>query len=100
MAAIEKYVRVSVVKDGVEFIAGLELRNRDFFPTLSSTLRAAMTECLAGQRISHDQWVTLADQVKDCLATVWPGRAWFLEVGVDNEWVQVYQPYGLPRGTE
>lgn len=44
-------------------------------------------------------WFELAGRLEAAIKAKWPDRAYFIEVGNDDEgWVQLFQPYGVPRG--
>jgi hypothetical protein len=102
----EAYVRVSVTRGEVEAVAGLEFRQGDNVEKLYEALDIAIRYALWHTVLNID---TL-DKVDDMLIAyacerqlrgAWPDRAYFLEVcrGPGDRWVQVFQPFGLPRGT-
>jgi hypothetical protein len=99
MAAREAYALVSIERAGIEYIAGLELRPSDNFAELSDKLERAVAWPLMGAKES-DEWDRLAYSVEKQLKYWWPDRAYLLEVGKEDKWVQLFQPYGLPRATE
>lgn len=83
-------------------IAGLEIRPRDRLDEVRAKLRRIMCDAflaLPQPRRTEDDY-TLAIAVECKVREQWPRRAFFLEVGLDAEgegWVQVYQPFGMPR---
>lgn len=94
----EAYVRASGKVSGLDVCAGLEMRDGDDF--------AALHERVVAQMLGVDALLTgctaaeIARQLEVQFQYVWPDRAYFLEVGDGDEskgWVQVYQPFGMPR---
>lgn len=35
----------------------------------------------------------IAELLESMIIHAWPGRAYFIEVGQENRWVQIYQPW-------
>lgn len=100
----EAYVRVSVTRDDVEVCAGLEFRAGDDVQKLYGAIDVAMRYALWHTVLNVDALEKVDDMViaHTCerqLREAWPDRAYFLEVtrGPAEQWVQVFQPFGLPR---
>lgn len=93
------YVRAVVARDGVEVIAGLEWRG-EYVDDLRRSMRIAMDYALRHKLFDDDMKIT--EGVEAALLELWPGRAYFIEVSHDPDegWVQVFQPYGVPKETD
>ncbi len=106
MATREAYVRVvfpehRVDGDTVEVIAGLEWQAGESFKRLRWLLTIHLSNALYGRDQPPAKTVEeCACIVEEAIKASWPERAYFIEVGRDDDaWVQVFQPYGLPRVT-
>lgn len=97
MADREMYVRCAEMRGDVEFIAGLELREDESQPALSRRLREAVNWQLNPLRLEDTDYKTSALAIENQLKAWWPNRSYFIEVGKENEWVQLFVPFGLPR---
>lgn len=96
MAKRESYLRVVMTREGREYIAGLEWRQPEDLVALQAALKMRMK--VATTHIEYDRWDDLAMAIEKTIKTYWPDRAYFIEVGDDRHgWVQLFQPYGLPR---
>jgi hypothetical protein len=96
MATRESYLRIVFHKEGAEYIAGLELRAGDQFRDLRTLLKVRLTAAVL--QVDHTDWAHGAEMMARKIKECWPDRAYFIEVGDDNQgWVQVFQPFGLPR---
>lgn len=92
----ETYVRTSrasaacgrMVEPGVEFRTG------DDFAAMTSALYDICYRLDAGDaRSINDD----AEVVARVIAETWPGRAYFVEVHSHDGWIQIFQPFGIPR---
>lgn len=109
MAAREKYARCAVKnKDGVEFIVGLEMRPSDKWIYLRHEIRTAAQYAIGlTSRVMDERGVLIipgdyddyAETFDAILTEKWPDRAYFIEVGVEEEWVQIFAPWGVPRAS-
>lgn len=104
MSAREAYARAVYRVGACEMIAGLEIRSGDDICTIRKRLVGMMALAWADleELRNPSQDYEMAEGVERRVRTWWPDRAFFLEVGVDADregWVQVFQPYGLPRTT-
>lgn len=53
------------------------------------------------QHTAEDDWLLNALAVENTLKAHWPDRAYFIEVGDEDEgWVQLFQPYDVPQRPE
>lgn len=96
MATREIYLRVVQIREGVEYIAGLEMRPDDVMGTLRATLRVRMKNASIG--IMPGRWRDVAEAIEKTVVTHWPDRAYFIEVGNENDgWVQIFDPKGYVR---
>lgn len=98
MSTREAYLRAVVDvqhdADKIEMIAGLEIRDEAELDQLRVALRQIMADAFwarpATPRILD---YALALRIEAAVVATWPGRAWFLEIGVnaDHEgYVQLY----------
>lgn len=107
MATREKYARVALTnKNGIKFIAGLEMKPNDRWRYLRLDLRTRaeyvvkLSEREGGQQIGFPDpydYDAHAEAFSELIVSKWKDRAYFLEVGSDDEWVQIFQPYDLPK---
>lgn len=99
MATRERYVRIAVGLPGeMEICPGLEWRDDDQPEDLRVALeRLVLLELVKGD--SREPWSRTALRIESAMRERWPDRAYFLEVGRDDRWVQIFQPFGLPRRT-
>ena len=95
MSAREYYARATVGSD-VECSIGLEVRSGDDVEQLTWDLKAIATAALTIHG-GHHQDVAAYVELK--LLRNWKGRAYFIETEEDGRGVQVYQPFGMPRGS-
>lgn len=94
---IERYVRCSVTRGAWTVEPGLEWREGDDFEALSGDLEVLACG-LASIVDTHRDPAAAARRGEVAFAARWPGRAFFIEVhAVDGRWIQIYQPYGVPR---
>lgn len=95
----EAYVRAVIEQDGVEIIAGLEFRRGERGKLLGVQLRIvvnlAIVRLLKHAALDDDE--VIAQAVEERIVAQWPDRAYFLEVGRDKQWIQIFQPWGVPR---
>jgi len=75
-----------------ECSVGVEWRAADNIAHLS--VEAARLAEAAALLADHVYAVNLVERA---VASLWPGRAYFVETERDGAGVQVFQPYGLPR---
>lgn len=100
----EAYVRVEIPWQDpwtgimVRVEVGLELRPGDSWADLVTGLRALMEGWTDGLPNLGDI-VRVGEEVEALIRLAWPDRAYFVEVWPpgDDGWVQIFQPYGLPR---
>lgn len=78
----------------MEYIAGVEWREGDIFNREAYNIQACLVNVEIWKRGGYDQ---LAEAVSSLLEAEYPGRAYFIEVGQEDKWCQIFQPYGLPR---
>lgn len=91
----EQYLRCAIEHNGLEFHPGLEWRDEDDLTALGNQLENAVAMvCLLNPGMGYGK---LAKAIKTKIREMWPGRAYFLEVGVESRWVQLFRPWGLPR---
>lgn len=98
---LENYVRATVIGSTAAWTCepGLELRDGDKFRSVMRDLHevatAAVLDAPADDPFARAQHVAL--RVRE----VWPDRAYFVEmhqcVGPHAGWVQIFQPFGVPR---
>jgi hypothetical protein len=92
MAVREAYVRAALEHRRVEYIAGVEWREGDDLISLSAEVR----DCTLEGSHHTMSFMDSALAIERCIKEWWPDRAYFIEVGNDT-WVQLYQPYDIPR---
>lgn len=100
MAPREAYVRVVKKVDGFEVIAGLELRDDDDWLAMRLALSEEMSRAVeyTERYLDRNDWAEYALVVETRISAHWPDRAYFIEVGKDDDsWIQLFQPYGVPR---
>lgn len=73
---------------------GLEYRVGPLYYLLEN-LRVVLDDAVRDLR-SIDPHL-IEEIIEKALRTQWPDHAFYIEVGSDDEWVQVFQPWGLPR---
>lgn len=102
--SVERYVRCSFEIDGELTVEpGLEHRRGDAWlaPRLrevaETAARTARRELAPVDGWREDDMFTLADHLEYAIGATWPGRAWFAEVHHASGWIQIFQPYGVPR---
>lgn len=85
----EKYLRLRMAVEGVEYIAGLEFKDGDSFPELKTKLKVRMLNATIG--IPAGRYVAVAEAIERTMDAHWPDRKFFIEVGNDNEcWIQIW----------
>lgn len=90
----EAYARASRMTTGFATVEpGIELRDGDRFDVLLTDLHAILIDCDTQERDP----VRIAGPVEDAIKLRWPDRAYFVEVHNERGWVQIFQPYGVPR---
>lgn len=102
MAAREKYARHRALLGGVEVIAGLEMKDAEKYSPLAKQLEDALETQVKWYRrderpLVPDDYDNLAEAVGKQIKHWWPDRAYFIEVGEEDKWVQLFQPYGVPK---
>jgi hypothetical protein len=103
----EAYARVEVpwfdegTGDQVNIELGLELRPGDDWGDLVTGLHALVEGWVDGEPHPRDV-VQIGEEIEALLKLAHPDRAYFIEVWPpgDRGWVQIFQPYGLPRSEE
>lgn len=95
MATREAYARGAAVLRDVECHPGLEIREGDDVDEMTHDLQRIAAEALRRWYGNH---IEVVRQVEEAILECWPGRAYFIETEEDGRGVQVYQPYGMPRG--
>lgn len=96
----EAYARAVVQCGPMELVGGLEYRSGDKFVWLRNELHTllcfvALGLVATGSPLDEE---SLAHAAELAVRMRWPDRAYFLEVGHDEQgWIQIFQPYGLPR---
>lgn len=101
MAQREAYQRCVLKRGKLEVVAGLQIHDgeeRDERNILRNKLHLAM-EIGASYLLPTDDDMEIAKLVEYRIKEWWPGRAYFIEVcntEAENEWVQLFQPYGVP----
>lgn len=74
---------------------GIEFRPGDDFEFMTGLMHDI---CVQTDRVYPCSGPTeLAESVAELITRVYPDRAYFVEVHGDAGWVQIYQPFGLPR---
>lgn len=94
---LETYVRTSRISTGYLTVEpGIEFRDGDDFKIVSKKLRSILVENDTGVGDAR----AAAELVAKAIVGEWPDRAYFIEVhGIDGAWLQIFQPYGIPRNT-
>lgn len=96
MAERECYVRAVYMPTAeLECIAGLEHREGDDLERMYAEIYFAMRAGVCDLAGANDLVIAVAIERRIC--ALWPDRAWFLEVGRDDRWIQIFVPFGLPR---
>jgi len=87
---IERYVRSSITcPDGdTQVIIGLEVRDGETWVQMKALARSLVETGLG----APDPFVA-AGRVQWAILSTCPDRYWFVEVGNDDDWVQVYRPH-------
>jgi hypothetical protein len=99
----EAYARGVVTYGEIEIIGAVELRASDRFVELRDSMRKLLWLVVQSEitNAAQSSEESLTAGVERALKRVWPDRAYFVEVGNDAEgWIQVFQPYGVPRGVD
>lgn len=105
---IERYVRLIMPFGGIAVEPGLEWRpDTDDTSALCQRLRqvtdAAMyratRECAPIPDWEPSDFAVITRNLEEAVREYWPDRAWFVEVYCDAGWVQIFQPYGVPRNS-
>lgn len=90
----EKYVRASRSVNGWTVEPGIEWRAGDDFEFMTGMLQDV---CERTHQIGAYSANGISETVAELIETVWPDRAYFVEVHNDDGWIQVFQPFGIPR---
>lgn len=92
----ETYVRTSRPTTGGDFVEpGVEYRDGDHFGAIEDALRQMLVDHDPGRDV-HDP-VRIAAPVEAAIKERWPDRAYFVEVHGEDGWIQIFQPFGVPR---
>lgn len=98
--AREAYVRAEFLWGDVRAEVGLEWRERgEHWSDLLDMLRLAVNAAL-DEDDRAPCVLSVVETVERAITARWPDRAYFVEVwpaGGEDGWIQVFQPYGLPR---
>lgn len=93
----EAYVRVSRPCAGSgDFVEpGVEFRDGDSFSEMSFELYdLCFRNDISGR---DDDPLVMAKTVEKAIISRWPDRAYFVEVHSGQGWIQIFQPFGVPR---
>ena len=94
---IERYIRCSVTRGAWTVEPGIEWRDQDDFEALSGDLEV-LAAGLASLADTHRDPAAAARRGEAAFAGRWPDRAFFIEIhATDGRWVQIFQPFGIPR---
>jgi hypothetical protein len=92
----EAYVRVSrPMESGATVEPGVELRDGDVFGEMAEQLYTMLVAHDLGPDVDDPR--RIAAPIERAITTVWPGRAYFIEVHGVGGWLQIFQPFGVPR---
>jgi hypothetical protein len=90
----ESYLRVRFLREGVEYIVGLEMRAGDALGDLRTLIKVRMKAIVAN--ILPGKYDDNANAMFGVLDKYWPDRMAFIEVGSDTDsWVQVFDRRGV-----
>lgn len=95
----EDYIRVSVEIDGFCYEPAIEFRDGDCFMTMVGWLRMMAIAIRRERPAPPDESMARARALADRIASLYPDRAYFVEVWQDglDGFAQVFQPFGVPR---
>lgn len=97
---VESYVRMTVEVPGGSVEVGLQRQLGEPMRLLRSEIRRLVEESaliLNGEALNEDNGRELTDLLEVRFRSVWPARAWFLELWLGEEALsQVYAPWGMP----
>ncbi len=96
MAAREAYIRCTASLGHMECSPGLEMRPGDRITDIARELKVIALTALDNQRNDHER---IFMEVEAAMHHRWPDRVYFVETEMDGMGVQVYQPWGMPRGS-
>lgn len=109
MAQREAYQRCVLRRGKLEIIAGVQIHDSEGQVDRRNLLNGLnlVMEIAASYLLPEDDEMDIAGLVEYRIKQRWPGRAYFIEVcnsEGENDWVQLFQPYGVPieeplRGT-
>lgn len=98
MAQRETYLRACLKKGKLEVVAGLQVLEGDNLHLLKRRLNLLM-EIGTSYLLPTDDELKVAELVEYRIKDGFPGRAYFLEVDIEGDglnWIQLFQPYGVP----
>lgn len=92
----EVYVRTSRPAERTEWSVepGVEFRPADNFNEMTQRLYDV---CYQADRRHPLPMPEHAEEVARLIQLAWPDRAYFVEVHGDAGWIQIFQPFGIPR---
>lgn len=97
VSGTERYWRVPLTFDGVDYIVGVEIRDEDRSDTIVTDLQIILK--LSANRCATP--VAAAEWLSGEISSEFPGRFYFIEVGRDDEyWVQIFYPPTTLRKVE
>ena len=92
----ETYVRTSrpSEKTGLTIEPGVEFREGDTFADVTQDLYSC---CFQADLAGVYTPIAMAIEVARLIELKWPGRAYFVEAHSPDGWIQIFQPFGIPR---
>ena len=96
---VERYARTTFTTAGITIEPGIQYELLENVVELGRRLREIAAEA-AAHRMALGAYAidSVAIAVERAVAATWPERAFFVEVyDADGNWIQIFQPYGLPR---
>lgn len=94
----EVYVRTArPTVNGILVEPGVEYREGDEFAAIEQALTAILVEHDPGS--DETDPVRIAAPVEAAIRVRWPDRAYFIEVYGTGGWIQIFQPFGVPRNS-
>ena len=102
---VERYVRLTLTDSDMTFEPGLSWVDGEDIGVLSDRLRhvcEALLYRVTREVCPIDGWdiadfEVIASHFEESMREYWPDRAWFCEVHGGDTWVQIFQPYGVPK---
>lgn len=91
----EAYVRVGFRlrdRDDTDVIIGIEIRPGEALEGMKKQARRVLSDGWPHQAWVLDDLAT-AESVETKIKAAWPDRAYFIEVGNDLDYVQIFQPW-------